>query len=242
MLTIVMAVYGQPLMLEKWWETLRSYDDEVLDKVHLIIVDDHGDPPVEIPDDVMGLLNCRLYRVMDDIPWNQMGARNLGMAECSTEWALMLDPDMVVEPIIAKHFLQVTSDIPKGSVCLVRLRHPNGAFDTHSPNIYLIRKSDFDRVGGYDEDYRGHKGWSDVQFLHTLEGFKMKFVKLHEIWARFYGTKDISDAAVMTLDRDHKHNKVIHVRKMRDAQRVGMTRWVKSRKGGNIRFRWARVR
>ena len=74
-----MAVYGQPLMLDKWWETLRTYDDALLDAIKLVIVDDHGDPPAAIPNDIKAMMDTQLLRVTKQIEWNQMGARNLGV-------------------------------------------------------------------------------------------------------------------------------------------------------------------
>jgi hypothetical protein len=241
MLTFVMAVYGQPMMLEKWWETVRSYDDEVLDCLHLVVVDDHGDPPAVIPDDVQAMLDCRLYRVRDDIPWNQMGARNLGMQECPTDWALMLDPDMVVEPEVAKRLIKLVPKMPPHGVSKLLLRYANDVFDASSPNVYLIRKDDFARVRGYDEDYRGNKGWSDVQLLHTLEAFGLKFVKAKEIWVRYYGAKEIKDATVTSLNRSVAINREIHIRKVKHGRRVGWIEWVRKHKGKNIRFEWERV-
>ncbi len=241
MLTFVMAAYGQPLMLEKWFDTIRDYDDEVLDKLHLVIVDDHGDPPVVIPDDIQAMLDCHLYRVTEQIEWNQMGARNLGMKQCPTDWALMLDPDMVVELPVVKKLMKQVPKMRPGNVCKLLLRYMNDVLDSTSPNVYLIHKADFERAGGYDEDYAGHKGWSDVQFMHTLAGVKIRFVRPEGLWVRYYRPRDIEDATVTTLKRSVAHNRHIHIKKMGWLKKHGWAKWVAANKQRLIRFPWERV-
>ena len=242
MLTFVIAVYGQPLMLEQWWKTLRAYDDEVLDNLHLVIVDDHGDPPAAIPVDIQAMLDCRLYRVTKQIEWNQMGARNLGVQEAQTSWVLMMDPDMVVEPVMAKKLLGMTKKMLfDGQVCKLLLRYTDDVLDATSPNVYLMTKTDFYRAGGYDEDYAGHKGWSDVQFMHTLRGLRMRFHRPDGLWVRYYRPRDIADATVNTLDRSVKHNRSLHLRKMRAIQAMGWKRWAAENSKKLIRFPWERL-
>lgn len=235
-----MAVYGQPKMLEKWWETLRVYPPHVLKELHLVIVDDHGTPPVAVPKDIQKLLEVRLFRVKDNIPWNQMGARNLGAVKAETNWLLLLDPDMVVEPEVAERLVQRVKGISKGDVVKLLLRYKNGKLDPSSPNVYLIHRRDFARVGGYDEDYAGHKGWSDVQFLHALTGSKMRFLQPKGLWVRYYRPDEISDATVTSLDRSVKHNRSLHIRKMPVVRR-NWKAWARQNWARTIRFRWERL-
>lgn len=236
-----MAVYGQPLMMEKWFQTIRAYDDSVLDQLALVIVDDHGDPPVAIPVDIQAMLETRIYRVTKQIPWNQMGARNLGVQESKTPWVLMMDPDMVLEPTVAKRLVNFLSRMRQGSLVKLLLRYTNDVLDNSSPNVYLIHKSDFLKVGGYDEDYAGHKGWSDVQFLHTLKGFKMAFVKKSDLWVRYYRPRDIEDATVKSLDRSVAFNRRMHITKMSAARMIGWAKWAAANRQKLVRFPWERV-
>ena len=239
-ITFMMAVYGQPLMMKKWWETIRTYDDEVLDRLHFVLVDDHGDPPAKIPDDIKAMVHTHLFRVTQQIHWNQMGARNLGMAKAPTDWVVMMDPDMVVELPVAKRLLKVLPNMEPGFVLKLFLRYTNDVADGSSPNIYVMHRLDFERMGGYDEDYAGNKGWSDVQFMHTLEGFKIKMLKYPNLWVRYYRSKDIKDATVITLSRDVRINKMLHLRKMAQMKKMGAPKFIRQRKP-NLRFSWKRV-
>jgi glycosyltransferase involved in cell wall biosynthesis len=170
-----------------------------------------------------------------------MGARNLGVREATGPWVLMMDPDMVVEPPVAKRLLERLPKLCLGLLVKLLLRYTNDVLDSSSPNVYLIRQEDFERAGGYDEDYAGHKGWSDVQFLHTLTGLKMKFVRPGDLWVRYYRPKDVADATVNTLNRSVKHNRGLHVVKMGLAKSLGWAKWAAKNRAKNIRFQWERV-
>jgi len=240
MLTFMMAVYGQPEMMRKWFSTLRTYDDDTLDRISLLIVDDYGDPPQNIPVDIQAMMHCSLFRVTEQIPWNQMGARNLGMKEPFADWVVMMDPDMVVEPPVAKRLLAQVKKMKQGQVLKLFLRYTNDVSDGSSPNVYMIHKADFHRVGGYDEDYAGNKGWSDVQFMHTLRAAKFQILQYPSLWVRYYRPRDIKDATVNTLNRSVRVNKHLHLRKMAQLKNMGVSKFVRQRKP-NLRFTWKRL-
>ncbi len=244
MLTYVIATYGQPKMLECWWENLRGYPDDVASRINLIVVDDCGNPPAEIPDDVAGVFRAKLFRVEENIPWNQMGARNLGMHHAK-HWCIMLDPDMVIDPMMARRFLE--QECKRGEVIRFGLCHLDGSvtrIDMTSPNTYMIHRDDFFDAGGYDEDYRGNKGWSDVQLLATLAAH-YKMLPRMDLWVQFYGRGLIDDAQVVTLNRSVAVNKKLHLRKCAEAKRMGWVKWVQTKKGNmamrNLRFPWKQV-
>ncbi len=242
--TLAMAVYGQPLMTGVWFDTLRSYDKEMLVKLELIIVDDHGDPPAEIPEDIQELLPCKLFRVIDEIPWNQPGARNLAMDHADTRLILFVDPDMVFPKAMMQRLLVRGGDLVRGEVIRFQLKHRGGHrkgfIDPSSPNTWFLHVEDFKAVGGYDEDFAGHKGWSDVQLLDIMRGtYKVR----HDatLFADFYAPEEISDAMVQSLDRNTKHNRYMRQGKHRSANLMGG--WAKFArnvvcKRPRIRFKW----
>jgi hypothetical protein len=242
-----MAAYGQPLMLEVWFETIRSYPFAVLSKMELVIVDDCGEPPVEIPEDIQAMLPCQLFRVTKDIPWNQPGARNLALEHARTKLILFVDPDMVFPAGMMNKMLLAGLALEEHRVIRFQLRHrlghAKGHIDSSSPNTWFLHVADFKRVGGYDEDYCGHKGWSDVQLLDIM---KTVFKVRHDptLFAEFYSRKEVDDADVQSLDRDVKHNKYIRLGKVRQANLTGG--WGKYArdvvcKRPSLRFPWERV-
>ncbi len=250
-LTIVMAVYGQPEMLAHNLIELSCLSDELHKKLKVIVVDDCGDPPARVAHHEF--LDIELYRITEDIPWNQMGARNLAMTHAQG-WCLMIDPDMVFSPGTIRRLMNVASKLKRGQVVRYGLRHmgrakkeegyrppKDGKIDVSSPNTYLIHRDDFWAAGGYDEDYAGNKGWSDVQMLDVLSSL-YRVSRRADLFADFYGTEQISDAAVTSLDRNVAINRKKRLRKVAQVRKLGgWRRWINRHKGPNLRFPWEKV-
>lgn len=243
MLTICMAVYGQPKMLAHQLATIDGYSQAVLDNLNVIIVDDHGDPEVEEWDAMQLSVNSvQLFRVDDDIPWNQMGARNLAMQHAKG-WCLMIDPDMVFSAEIMVRMLAAQEILQRGQVLKYGLKHKrSGKLDMSSPNTYMIHRDDFFKVGGYDEDFAGNKGWSDVQLLDTLTSC-YKLQNRPDLHAEFYGPSDMPDAMVTSLDRNTRVNRAKRIKKVSKARACGgWARWAQLREGApRLRFKWHKV-
>ena len=220
--TLAMAVYGQPLMLEHWFKTIRSYDIDTLRHLELLIVDDCGDPAAEIPKSIQALLPCQLFRVLKDIPWNQPGARNLAAEHVQTPIVLFVDPDMVFSPQMMRKLLVQTQLLPRGEVLRFGLKHTlNGRVDMTSPNTWCLHVADFLGVNGYDEDFSGHKGWSDVQLLDVMtKAFRIHHDKT--ILADFYSIDEIPDASIQHLSRNQVHNREMRIRKKLKATQMGV--------------------
>lgn len=245
-LTIVMAVYGQPKILAHQLETILGYPESVRDRLKLFIIDDHGDPPVDVDliiDAATRLKEARLYRVDDDIPWNQMGARNLGMKEASGV-CMMLDPDMVWPADMMARMLAAASSLKRGNVMKWALRHKSGGrIDMTSPNTWTLHRDDFWKVGGYDEDFAGNKGWSDVTLLGTLMT-TFKIEQRPDLYPDFLSVKDVPDAMVTSLNRSIKVNLGKRLAKVRQSRAMrGWARWAEkvNVRATKIRFAWTRL-
>ena len=240
-----MAIYGQPKILAKQIAAITSYDDAVLDNLHIIIVDDHGDPAVGVDVAIeleLFVASVRIFRVDDDIPWNQMGARNLGMHHADG-WCVMVDPDMIFDSPTLHRLMQAASKIQRGRIIKYGLRHANsGKIDTTSPNTFVIHADDFRICGGYDEDFAGNKGWSDVQ-LQEVYRQHFKVQERPDLCAAFYSSNDeIPDAIVDTLDRSVAKNRVKRLQKIGQQKACGgWRRWVSKHKGPNLRFQWTKI-
>lgn len=245
---VVMAVYGQPKMLEHQLRTMSEYDDDILHKLKVIIVDDCGDPPVT-SDFVARFdrLDLRVFRITVDVPWNQMGARNLGMHHADPTWCVMIDPDMVFSCEMMRRLMMHASRMRRKTLVRYHLRHVDTEgkpVDGSSPNTYIIHRDDFFAVGGYDEDFAGNKGWSDVQLLDTLKAHYR--INHHKgIYADFHKESSFEDACVFEsagVDRKTAANRKLRLRKLREVRKVGgWLRWVKSKKGPNLRQPWIQV-
>lgn len=233
-LTIGFSVYGQPKMLDFWFERFLAQPQEWRELVEVIVVDDAGKPKAEVPVQE----GIRLARVTKDIPWNQGGARNLVAHLATTKRLMLIDPDMTLGDGMLQKLVEESRYLQPGLMFRPALRHVgNGELDHTSPNVHLILKQDFEKLGGYDEDYCGHKGWSDVQLLRVMER-AMVARQRDDLWFWFHhGNKKLADAQVMTLDRSVKHNKKLHLAKMGAMKKLGVTKFI-STMGKKLRFPW----
>lgn len=147
MLTIVYTYYNQS-------ERIADIIKEKHPDCKVIIVDDCSEKPLNI--------NCpgiEVYRILDDIKWNQGGARNLG-AQQSEDWIIFSD----IDHLVTYQNVQTIIDMKKEIGSIYYLGRTNA--NTDPLNIFLIHKSDFEKIGGYDEDFSGHYGYEDVLFRY----------------------------------------------------------------------------
>jgi len=236
-LTIGFSVFGQPKMLAYWFEKFLAQPQEWRDRVEVVVVDDCGTPKAVVPEGIT------LFRVKTDIKWNQGGARNLIAEQATTDRLMLIDPDMTLEDGMLQKLVEESRHLRPGLVFRPALRHvATGAFDHTSPNVHLMMRKDFDVLGGYDEDYCGHKGWSDVQLLRVMQRAMVTRTR-EDIWFWFHhGDKKVPDAQVTKLDRSVKHNKALHISKMGLLKRLGWQAFVKKVSAGKrIRFSWERI-
>jgi hypothetical protein len=238
-----MTTYSQPKMLGVQFDTIRSYPKDILDRIELSIGDDHGTPEVEIPEDVKLLLPCQLFRALEDIHWNQPGMRNLLLEHVRTPLVLFVDVDMTFPPGMMRMMLAAGDALPRGCVVRFCLRHrggpSKGKIDRSSPNTWFAHAADLRRIQGYNEDYCGAKGWSDVELLDIVKSV-YRVMHVPSLFAEFYGTDEIEDAAVSTLDRSTARNKKIRVNNVRVSKQMGG--WLKfaKRPVPRLRFKWER--
>lgn len=244
LLSAVWSTFGQPNIWKLQWDNLSRLPDLVAKKIELVIVDDHGDPPAEIPRDVQQRHPCKLFRVDKQIPWNQPGARNLGMLKAEAKVAIMLDPDMIPSPIVWDQILARAIDLPRGKVVKFGLLKSNGNEIYSSPNTWILHTDDFFDIGGYNEDYAGSKGWSDVELMHKLNS-AFKIIPEKKLLVPYIVNEDgFDDAQVTSLDRSVKVNAKKHKAIWKQIQRRhggNWARWARKNKGEIIRFPWHRL-
>lgn len=243
-MSVIWAVYGQPEIMEKQWESLRRLPPLVKARLELVVVDDHGRPEATIPDDIVESFPCQLLRVEKDIPWNQMGARNLGMHVCRSRVAVMLDPDMVPNTLTWDRLLNQARLLRKGTVVKFSLRYLDGRPEHTSPNTWIITKEDFWEIGGYDEDYAGNKGWSDVQLMHTIQS-RLRVVHRKRLQVDYWLDRDgVPNSQVTSLDRDVRTNARKHKAKWNEVKRRfggNWGRWAQKHRPKVLRFPWKRL-
>lgn len=176
MLTLVYPFYENYNMLRVHLEMWSRYDRRDRSLVRVIIVDDGsptGSAAQVIRDADFTALSIRCFRIDQDIPWNQDGARNLGMKHVTDQWALMSDMDHVLDSINVTNALMFASTQARRFTYYmptrIRPSRGTGLAEMPHPNTFLMHQQDFWEIGGYDEDFAGVYG-SDGNFRKNARG------------------------------------------------------------------------
>lgn len=197
-LTIVMAYYDNPHMLETHYTQWRSLPIHLRDLLHVVIVDD-GSPntPARPPVDAFDFA-LQIYRVDVDVRWNQDAARNIGVHHSETEWVLLTDMDHGV-PIKVLDTLMSKAWDPRKAFKFARVSAPDLTPYKSHPNSWMMTRKLYDAIGGYDERFAGLYG-TDGDFRDRVHKVAGEAVELKEALVR-YPRQIIPDASTTTYLR-----------------------------------------
>lgn len=236
--TFVMPYYDNPVMLARHLKCWDHYPPKALERTRFIIVDD-GSPNSQAADVVHKnatpavLRRMAVFRIKPDIPWNQDGARNLGMAHVQTEWAFMTDMDRMVHASQIGRML--TLDGQPCRMYMPEQHQTDGTVLAPHPNTFLLRVSDFNAMGGYDEDFAGWYG-SDGYFRRCAAAAGLREQRTDAFYTIKFRQADCEDASTRTLGRKgselHIPNNFALFRKARG---------VPQKATRPLRFEWDRV-
>jgi glycosyltransferase involved in cell wall biosynthesis len=227
-LSIISHFYNHPEMVLKqitYWESLPQ---SFLDKVEFVLIDDCSE---EQPSFQPTHLDLKVFRITTDIPWNQAGARNLGIFNAQGEWALYFDIDQhfYVEPITL--VLAQLDQLDRNTMYYFKIKSlidvVNNASLLHHPNTFLVNVPNFKRMGLYDEDFAGHYGYEDLYMPQVWErngGHRTLFNTPDFFEDGGFGTSSLSRdlAQNAALGQEKMHNGILN-------------------SPGILRFRWTTI-
>jgi hypothetical protein len=205
-LTLVVPFYRNPSMLTLQFANWRGWSEKRKRRLRIILVDDGSPEPaadVPRPD---GLPELEIYRVTEDRPWHQHGARNLGAHVAPEGWLLLTDMDHVLTDEAARALFKRIDrgELNKGrAYMLARIEadtgeptiHPVSGAPKPHPNSFVMTRAKYWEVGGYDEDLCGHYG-TDAAFRTRLGPLKTLPVPLTRYWRDI-----VPDASTVGLPR-----------------------------------------
>ncbi len=200
-LTLVMPYYDNPTMLRLQLKTWEAYPEQWLRKVHVVFVDDCSPrwPAKPLLDGAaaIGFASVQLFRTLVDVRWNWIFCRNLGMASARSEWVFMTDIDHVMPLKTLAALFGASLDV-KRAYRFSRVDAPAMTPYKPHPNTWLMTRSLFARVGGYDERFSGFYG-TDGEFRRRVEE-SAKIELLPYLMMR-YQRDVIADASTTTYER-----------------------------------------
>jgi glycosyltransferase involved in cell wall biosynthesis len=224
-LSIISHFYNHPDMVAQqiaYWETLPR---EFLEQVEFVLVDDCSEDPPKINPTTLDL---KVFRITTDIPWNQAGARNLGIFNAQGEWALYFDIDQKFYANPMSIVVEQLDKFDKNTLYYFKIKAlfdvVNNADLTHHPSTFLVNVASFKCMGMYDEDFAGHYGYEDLYMPQVWErnGGKRTLFNTPDFFEECgFGTAGLS--------RDLSRNAALGQDKMRNGI-VNST--------GILRFRW----
>lgn len=179
----VIPYYRNPEMLKIQVENWNSYPHWIRDQVRVILIDDASPEPAE-PIFRQCELRKSLYRVVEDIPWHQHAARNLGAKAMGKDdaWGLFTDMDILFEPETVERML-AKKWLPTEHYTFQR-KFKDGRPPRFHCNSLLVTRGAYWSVGGYDERFSGTYGGDGI-FLRALERETPR-VHWEDIWCVGY--------------------------------------------------------
>jgi predicted glycosyltransferase involved in capsule biosynthesis len=193
-ITLVMAYYENGGMLDRHFEEWKTYPKK---DFKVILVDDGSQNDPAINHIKKAKFPVELYRIKIDIPWNQNGARNLGMTHANG-WCLLTDMDHLLSKDQFETLYKLK--LSKDTHYVPGRKKANGEWYKRHPNSYIIHKDTYWKAGGYDEAFCGYYG-TDATFRRQL-GNTSKRVELEEtFYLTLYGREVIADASTRNYGR-----------------------------------------
>jgi glycosyltransferase involved in cell wall biosynthesis len=224
-LSILSHFYNSHEWVDKQIKHWQAIDANLRHLFEIILVDDHSDAYYELPETD---LNIRLFRVLDDIDWNQAGARNLATYHATGEVAMFIDIDQLIYVNFLERLAQVTATIERDTMHFFKIKDLTNILNNeklvHHPNAFFVNLQDFKTLGGYDEDFCGHYGYEDIYLQKMWENRGGRFRLIDEVVSEDlpFGT--------WTLDRDLQRNYQLALEKINTRQY--------EKPKNLLRFRW----
>lgn len=229
-LSICVLCYNNSDLLKEQLRSWSLFSKKTLKNLEFVVVDDGSKEKIN-PDNLdLKNLDLNVFRIERDIPWNIGGGRNLSATVSKAKWILIQDLDIFVNEKAVNSMLQVMrNDFLNRTVYKFGRVNPATGRDSPHPGTMLLPKKLYWRVGGCDEDFAGHYGFTDVHF------FKQRVAKSWFATTRIlYQVKLVEDARGSTtcLSRSTVRNEKLY--KKKSVSQEWSTDY--------LRFNWSRVR
>lgn len=207
--TVVIPCYNDHKYIK---ETIDSVLNQTFKDIEVIIVDDGSNQATK---KVLASIEHPKITVLTQENGGLSNARNSGFKKAKASYVLTIDSDDTFEPTFLQKAVAILDtqedavavsshcNIFEGNYSIIHKHTPKGGsiqnflFDNNSTSFALIRKSIWEKVGGYDENMK--KGFEDWEFWIAATKLGGKVVMIPEFLFN-YRYKTIS------MSKDAKQN------------------------------------
>jgi len=214
--SVVVSYYCDPEELKRQLSLWSAFPSRFLDLMEFIVVDD-GSPKNPLTSDLLkGLFEglpriprLRAYRLLKDIGFNNLGARNLGAFVALGTYLIFIDMDCCITASMLDHLLKEVQGLGATPSSILYLKRyvidnvkslPNEVRrlaskgylrleSSLSPNSFAMSRHHFWSIGGFNEDLSGRYG-TDYEFKRRAGryGYRRVASKTHILVLK-YGKK-----------------------------------------------------
>lgn len=190
-------------MLDRQIDSIAALPKGLRDLMEMIVVDD-GSPDKPKPTYRSPGCPLRIFRIGQDVKWNQDAARNIAAYEAQARWLLLTDIDHLVPvntwQLLYQRKLNKDYVYKFGQRKTLDRDGPKPKVSDYKPhpNSWIMTRGMYWQIGGYDERFAGNYG-TDADFRdNILKRTSIELLPL-DIWRVPRTT--IPDASTTTLQR-----------------------------------------
>jgi glycosyltransferase involved in cell wall biosynthesis len=205
LISIISHCYNNVPVLRHAVDSYRDLAAAYPGQFEFVLIDDHSAPPVDSTE-VDGVPGLRLYRIAADVTWNMAAARNIGAKESRGDVLVLHDIDHTLRVPEAREVTALAADLSPTERIVFR-RYTVGPDGVRTPirtpmNNFMIRRSTFLEVGGYEEMFVGCYGYEDRFFKHCC-------AKQGHTWREGPPLELLESGYTRDLSRDLSRNKAL---------------------------------
>lgn len=197
--SVCMPYYDNPGILHVHLSTWAAFPKDVRDRLRLVIVDDASPnaPAETVMRDYPIDVERRLFRIERDVPWGWPAAKNIAMHEIPDGPALVTDIDHVLEADAAAALLRM--NVRDDTHYIPARRKVNREPYKRHPGSYIMQRSLYWRIGGFEENWLGLYG---TDFMMRDRARRMsRRREIDDVVLTLWGRSDLPDASTTTYAR-----------------------------------------
>jgi len=230
-MNMIFLYYDNPRMLKIQIRYWNSYAGILTQIPEILLVDDSS--PRTNAAKIVKKVGCeipiRIFRINENIQWNMPGARNLGCHHAKG-WIYMSDIDTVIPKVEAKKLFE---KYPLDENCFYmpkRVWLPGSTPAAPAIVNLLYHKSQYQKIGGYDEDYSGSYYKEDVDYIERLKR-SIPMVERNDVTIKVVHHSVVSDSRTRGMSRDRSRNQQL----FQEKEALGFPKPINP-----LRFSWER--